>query len=215
MSVVITAGQRGDSPQFEAVLEAIRVPRLGLGRPRKRPDRVRADKAYELPRQSLLPAQTRDQSHHSGSGGPSPQPPQAWTAWRAPTEVRQGRLQATARGRVRDQPAQAPPGRRHSVRQTRRPLRSDSAGRSHQRVAVTSTFTTGPSRPRSSASTARTGSPTSAKGRSPRIRSMRNEMVMAVIFSAARSCVKPRTSRSRTEELDREMRGGLDHRQPR
>ncbi|MEU2930739.1 IS5 family transposase [Streptomyces sp. NPDC007251] len=46
LSVVITAGQRGDSPQFEQVLEAIRVPRLGLGRPRKRPDRVRADKAY-------------------------------------------------------------------------------------------------------------------------------------------------------------------------
>ncbi|MEU0950242.1 hypothetical protein ABZ379_47560 [Streptomyces canus] len=44
LSVVITDGQRGDSPQFEAVLEAIRVPRLGLGRPRKRPDRVRADK---------------------------------------------------------------------------------------------------------------------------------------------------------------------------
>ncbi|WP_422127593.1 IS5 family transposase [Streptomyces misionensis] len=47
LSVVITAGQRGDSPQFETVLEAIRVPRLGLGRPRKRPDRVRADKAYD------------------------------------------------------------------------------------------------------------------------------------------------------------------------
>ncbi|WP_279628741.1 IS5 family transposase [Streptomyces subrutilus] len=47
LSVVITAGQRGDSPQFEPVLEAIRVPRVGLGRPRKRPDRVRADKAYD------------------------------------------------------------------------------------------------------------------------------------------------------------------------
>ncbi|MFE9799964.1 IS5 family transposase [Streptomyces goshikiensis] len=47
LSVVITAGQRGDAPQFEPVLEAIRVPRLGLGRPRKRPDRVRADKAYD------------------------------------------------------------------------------------------------------------------------------------------------------------------------
>ena len=47
MSVVITAGQRGGSPQFEPVLEAIRVPRLGLGRPRKRPDRVRADKTYD------------------------------------------------------------------------------------------------------------------------------------------------------------------------
>ncbi|WP_405681499.1 IS5 family transposase [Streptomyces sp. NBC_00868] len=46
MSIVITAGQRGDSPQFEPVLKAIRVPRIGPGRPRTRPDRVRADKAY-------------------------------------------------------------------------------------------------------------------------------------------------------------------------
>ncbi|WP_438948610.1 transposase [Streptomyces atratus] len=46
MSIVITAGQCGDPPQFEPVLENIRVPRQGLGRPRKRPDTVRADKAY-------------------------------------------------------------------------------------------------------------------------------------------------------------------------
>lgn len=44
---MITAGQWGDSPQFEPVLEAIWVPRLGVGRPRKRPDRVRAYKAYD------------------------------------------------------------------------------------------------------------------------------------------------------------------------
>jgi transposase len=43
---VITAGQRGDSPQFIPVLEGIRVPRLGRGRPRTRPDRALADKAY-------------------------------------------------------------------------------------------------------------------------------------------------------------------------
>ena len=46
LSIVITAGQRGDSPQFQAVLEAIAVPRVGPGRPRTRPDRVLADKAY-------------------------------------------------------------------------------------------------------------------------------------------------------------------------
>ncbi|MCZ0983534.1 transposase [Streptomyces diastatochromogenes] len=46
LSVVITAGQRGDSSQFEPALEAVRAPRLRLGRPCKRPDRVRADKAY-------------------------------------------------------------------------------------------------------------------------------------------------------------------------
>ncbi|WP_404817428.1 transposase [Streptomyces pharetrae] len=46
MSIVITAGQRGDCPQFEPVLEKVRVPRIGPGRSRTRPDRVRADKAY-------------------------------------------------------------------------------------------------------------------------------------------------------------------------
>lgn len=43
---MVTAGQRGDSPQFQAVLERISVPRIGPGRPRTRPDRVLGDKAY-------------------------------------------------------------------------------------------------------------------------------------------------------------------------
>ena len=46
LSLVLTAGQRGDSPQFTVVLDGIRVPRLDGGRPRTRPDRVLADKAY-------------------------------------------------------------------------------------------------------------------------------------------------------------------------
>ena len=46
LSLLVTPGQHGDSPQFIAVLEAIRVPRLGPGRPRTRPRRVRGDKAY-------------------------------------------------------------------------------------------------------------------------------------------------------------------------
>jgi transposase len=46
LSLLITAGHRHDSPQFQPVLEAIRVPRIGPGRPRSRPDKVRADKAY-------------------------------------------------------------------------------------------------------------------------------------------------------------------------
>jgi transposase len=45
LSIVVTAGQCGDSPQFAAVLHGIRVPRRGPGRPRTRPDRVLADKA--------------------------------------------------------------------------------------------------------------------------------------------------------------------------
>ena len=50
MPVVVTARQRGDSPQFEPVLEAIRVPRLGISSPRKRPDRGRVDKVCDLSR---------------------------------------------------------------------------------------------------------------------------------------------------------------------
>ena len=46
LAIVVTAGQRGDSPQFAAVLGRIRVPRAGSGHPRTRPDRVLADKAY-------------------------------------------------------------------------------------------------------------------------------------------------------------------------
>jgi transposase len=46
LAVVITGGQRGDSPQFITVLERIKVYRVGGGRPRTRPDLVLADKAY-------------------------------------------------------------------------------------------------------------------------------------------------------------------------
>ena len=47
LSIVITAGQRGDSPQFQAVLERIRVPRPGSRTaPAYALGRVLADKAY-------------------------------------------------------------------------------------------------------------------------------------------------------------------------
>src|SRR5690348_5498871 len=46
MAVVVTAGQRGDSPQFISALAKVRVARAGGGRPRTRPDIVLADKAY-------------------------------------------------------------------------------------------------------------------------------------------------------------------------
>ncbi|WP_407654770.1 IS5 family transposase [Actinomadura luzonensis] len=46
LAVVLTAGQRGDAPQFPAVMAGIRVPRLGPGRPRTRPQTVRVDEAY-------------------------------------------------------------------------------------------------------------------------------------------------------------------------
>lgn len=45
MSLVLTAGQAADSPQFVPVLGRVRV-RLPVGRPRTRPAAIAADKAY-------------------------------------------------------------------------------------------------------------------------------------------------------------------------
>ncbi|MEV6040355.1 transposase [Nonomuraea sp. NPDC052116] len=49
MALTNVIGRRngeGDSPYFRRVLEGVRIQRRGLGRPRKRPARVLADKAY-------------------------------------------------------------------------------------------------------------------------------------------------------------------------
>lgn len=43
---ITSAGQRGDSLGFAPVMAAIRIRRRGPGRPRTRPGRVLADKAY-------------------------------------------------------------------------------------------------------------------------------------------------------------------------
>ena len=39
-------GQHGDSPRFIPLMDAVRIQRRGLGRPRSRPGRAMADKAY-------------------------------------------------------------------------------------------------------------------------------------------------------------------------
>lgn len=44
--MLVGAGQGNDSPMFPALLAHLRVARLGPGRPRTRPERLRADKAY-------------------------------------------------------------------------------------------------------------------------------------------------------------------------
>ncbi|GGY55531.1 hypothetical protein GCM10010363_41230 [Streptomyces omiyaensis] len=46
LSLIVTPGQRADCTQFTPVLEKIRVPRPGLGRPRKKPASLAADRAY-------------------------------------------------------------------------------------------------------------------------------------------------------------------------
>lgn len=46
LSIVLTPGQAGDNPQLLPVLDAVRIPGPGPGRPRKRPDVLIADKGY-------------------------------------------------------------------------------------------------------------------------------------------------------------------------
>jgi transposase len=50
LAVKITAGQVHDSTQLENVLEEIHIPRTGKGRPKCKPARVAADKAYSCTR---------------------------------------------------------------------------------------------------------------------------------------------------------------------
>jgi transposase len=85
MSIVVTAGQRRDSPQFELALEKVRVPRIGTGRPSVRPDRVRADKAYASRKNSAylrrrgirctIPDKTDQARHRKERGSRGGRPP--------------------------------------------------------------------------------------------------------------------------------------------
>ena len=82
--VLVGPGQGGDAPMCLPVLDGIRVPRPGPGRPRTRPDSVLADKAYssrairaELRRRGIIAVipEPRDQQGHRkrrGSRGGRP-----------------------------------------------------------------------------------------------------------------------------------------------
>ena len=137
LSVIITAGQRGDSPQFIPVLKAINVPRLGPGRPRRRPDRMLADKAYSSKAnrdylrchdiKATIPIKTDQAANRRKKGGRR----------RTTPHLRTRHLQTTPRRRVRHRLPQTQPRRRHPLRQTRRPIRSHRPHSSDQRVALT------------------------------------------------------------------------------
>jgi putative transposase len=44
--IAVTPGQSGDSPALPRLLAELKVPRVGPGRPRTRPEALRGDKAY-------------------------------------------------------------------------------------------------------------------------------------------------------------------------
>jgi transposase len=85
LAVVITAGQRSDSPQFIPVLDKIRVLRVGPGRPRTRPDRVLADKAYTSKGnraylrargiKACIPSKADQDAHRKARGSKGGRPP--------------------------------------------------------------------------------------------------------------------------------------------
>jgi transposase len=85
MSVVLTPGQAGDNPQLLPLLDAIRVPRVGRGRPRKRPEHLIADRAYSHPstRRALrrrgiahtLPEKCDQKAHRLERGSAGGRPP--------------------------------------------------------------------------------------------------------------------------------------------
>jgi transposase len=85
LSIVLTGGQRGDSPQFIPVLDRIRVPRPGGGRPRTRPDRVLADKAYTSKAnraylrqrgiKATIPSKADQDAHRMAKGSKGGRPP--------------------------------------------------------------------------------------------------------------------------------------------
>jgi transposase len=85
MSMIVTAGQRGDSPQFIPVLNKIRVARPGTGRPRTRPDRVLADKAYTSKGnrghlrsrgiKACIPSKSDQDKHRKAKGSKGGRPP--------------------------------------------------------------------------------------------------------------------------------------------
>ncbi|MFE9715986.1 transposase [Streptomyces sp. SM5] len=136
MSLLVTAGRRGDSPQFAAVLEGIRVPRTGPGRPRVRPPRLRGDKAYSsranrayLRKRGIrctIPEPADQAGNRKRRGGlvGGPRPSTARTT-RPGTRPRTGSTGSSATGRW------------HTVRRTRGLLRGHRPGSRDRRIAVT------------------------------------------------------------------------------
>ncbi|KWW99279.1 transposase [Carbonactinospora thermoautotrophica] len=82
---MITGGHRNDCTQFAQVMAAIRVPRLGPGRPRTRPDHLIADKGYSsgkirtwLRRRGIrhtIPERVDQKAHRARRGSRGGRPP--------------------------------------------------------------------------------------------------------------------------------------------
>ncbi len=80
-----SCGQHGDSPRFVPLMDAIRVRRRGPGRPRRRPGRAMADKAYSSRAnrawlrqhgiQAVIPVKKDQKKHRRDRGRAGGRPP--------------------------------------------------------------------------------------------------------------------------------------------
>jgi transposase len=85
LAVTLTPGQGGDNPQLLPLLDAISVRTAPVGRPRKRPDHLVADKAYSHPptRRALrarriphsIPERSDQRVHRTRRGSAGGRPP--------------------------------------------------------------------------------------------------------------------------------------------
>lgn len=116
LALVTSPGQRHGALGFAPVVDAIRIPRIGPGRPRTRPGRVLADKACsrriraELRRcgiKATIPEPADQKGHRQRRSAAGGQPPMF-----DPTLYRQ-------RNSVERTQAAPAPRRRHPLRQTR------------------------------------------------------------------------------------------------
>src|SRR5271156_1958387 len=86
-----SCGQHGDCPRFSPLRDAIRITRRGLGRPRQRPGRAMADKAYSsranrawLRRhgiQAVIPVKEDQKKHRRDRGRAGGRPPAFDASW--------------------------------------------------------------------------------------------------------------------------------------
>ena len=127
MAGILTPGQHGDCPQFIPLLEAVRIARRGQGRPRTRPGRAMADKAYSSAANraylrkrritAVIPVKEDQKKHRRNRSRAGGRPPafdarrykERNTAERCFSELRQFRAVATRHGK-RDYMDQATAG---------------------------------------------------------------------------------------------------------
>lgn len=98
LAFTVSGGNTNDCTQFTAVMEAIRVPRMGQGRPHVRPAHALGDKGYSSKAIRTLAATARYRPHHPRAGRPSPKPAPARQPRRAAVGLRQAALHTSQRG---------------------------------------------------------------------------------------------------------------------